>query len=387
MGRRIRLREARRREAELRVSAVLEANSRVDARSRAPVRFIDFKPEYREKVEALRGYALRAPEDWCCRIKSRLEERRFIDLLRFTFARFRVAPHLERIWIDEIEDDFIDRIRLPNRQAMHRPGAPDVRRWYLVAAQGGSLYKQEARAYLSKQETHHFLTAPPEIASTKRAFWYAVARAQADDIDVARKIARCKVVNYSIASTYWKEVARFFARNPLSIHEMDNLVDFLFAAKQEDQAFTLKGRTPDALKRKMEDWHHTLRRNQAIGGGAWTGSPLPDIDYQTGKDDKRAIWRIRQIKTGNELFREGARMHHCVATYKSACMRGDVSIWSMTSEFPIGRVNRGVTMEVTSDGRIVQCRGFANRPPHANEAMTARRWAREHALTWALPEP
>jgi hypothetical protein len=43
-------------------------------------------------------------------------------------------------------------------------------------------------------------------------------------------------------------------------------------------------------------------------------------------------------------------------------------------------------MEITRDGRIMQCRGFANRPPHANEAMTARRRAREHALTWGLAE-
>src|SRR5438270_3411369 len=98
MGKRNRLREARRREAELRVSALLEANSRVDARPRAPDRFVDFKPEYRDKLEALRSHALRAPEDWHCRIKSRLEERRFTDLLRFTFARYSVAPHLERVW-------------------------------------------------------------------------------------------------------------------------------------------------------------------------------------------------------------------------------------------------------------------------------------------------
>jgi hypothetical protein len=382
MGRRIRWREARRREAELRISAVLEANSRSDARPGAPVRFIDFKPEYRVKVEALRSYALRAPEDWRCRIKSRSEERRFIDLLRFTFARFRVAPHLERVWIDPVWDDFVDRLAPPNRQQMHRLGAPDLLRWYLIAAQGGSLYRQEARAFLSKQETHYFLTTPADITSTKHAFWFAVARAQTDDIDVARRVARCKLVNYSIASTYWKEVARFFARNPLPLHEMDDLVDFLFVEKQRDAAFTLKGRTPEALKRKMEDWHHTLRRNHAVGGGAWTGSPLPDVDYETGKDDKRAIWRVRQIKAGNELFREGERMHHCVVTYKPACMRGEISIWSITCEFPIGRMNRGVTLEVTRDGRIVQCRGFANRAAAANEAMTAKRWASEHGLTW-----
>jgi hypothetical protein len=383
MGKRIRLREARRREAELRVSAVLEANSRSDARPRVPERFVDFKPEYREKIKELRGHALRAPEDWCCRLKSRLEERRFIDLVRFTFARYRVAPHLERVWIDGVKDDFVDRIGPP--EATHRRGAPDLRGWYVVAAQGGSLYKHEASAWLSKQETHHFLTAPAEITSTRHAFWYAVARAQTDDIVVVRKVVRCKVVNYSIASTWWKEVARFFARNPLSMHEMDDLVDFLLAAKREDQAFTLKGRTPDTLKRRMEDWHHTLRRNHALCGGAWAGSALPDVDYESGEDDKRAIWRIRQIKTGNDLFREGQRMHHCVASYKVACMNGSVSIWSITCEFPIGRLNRGVTLEVTRDGRIVQCRGFANRVPHRNEAATAKRWAQDHALTWAVP--
>jgi hypothetical protein len=383
MGKRNRLREARRREAELRVSALLEANSRVDARPRAPDRFIDFKPEYRDKVEALRSHALRAPEDWRCRIKSRLEERRFIDLLRFAFARYSVASHLERVWLDPVTDDFVDRITLPDRQAIGRPGATDLRVWHLVVAQGGSLYKQEARPYLSKQETHHFLTAPADVASARRALWYAVARAQADDVDVARRVARCKVANYSIASTYWKEVARFFARHPYSIDEMDDLVDFLAAAKQEDPAFTLSGRTPAVLRRRMEDWHRALRRHAAVSGGAWTGIPLPDVVYEVGQDHKRTIWRIRQIKTGNELFREGERMHHCVASYKWSCTQGYVSIWSMTSEFPIGRLNRGVTMEVR-DGRIVQCRGFANRDAYANEETMAKRWAREHGLTWAL---
>jgi hypothetical protein len=58
----------------------------------------------------------------------------------------------------------------------------------------------------------------------------------------------------------------------------------------------------------------------------------------------------------------------------------------MTCEFPIGCVNRGVTMELSRDGRIVQCRGFANRLPYANEAMMAKRWALEHALRWVSAE-
>jgi hypothetical protein len=79
-------------------------------------------------------------------------------------------------------------------------------------------------------------------------------------------------------------------------------------------------------------------------------------------------------------------MHHCVASYKYRCVNGDVSIWSLKSEFPIGRVNKGVTLELRKDGAIVQCRGFANRLPYGNEVAMVKRWAREYGLTWAAIE-
>ncbi|HEX5210648.1 MAG TPA: PcfJ domain-containing protein [Pseudolabrys sp.] len=369
-----------------RFSAVLVEHSRCNARPRAVERFRDFKPDYCDKVEALRGYALREPEAWRCRLKSRLVERRFFELIRFVFARYSVPAHLERVWIEDVEDDFVDRVNAPNLAGGRRPGAPDLRYWYLTAAQGGSLYKTESHPYLSRQETHHFLEAPPEIASAKQALWYAIARAQTNRADAAVSVARSKIAIYSIASTFWKEVARFFARNPLPSHEMSDAADFLLVTKREDPAFSLKGLDLASLQRRIENWHLALRRNSAVCGGAWAGSALPDVDYKFGEDANRAIWRVRQIKTGNDLFREGQRMHHCVASYKSACMQGHTSIWSLTSEFPIGQLNRGVTIELTKDGRIVQCRGFANRLPYANEVVTVQRWAHEHGLIWASPE-
>ncbi len=386
MGKRLRLREAQRRRRDAVLSAKLEAHSHRSARPRAAAAFADFNLEFRRKVEALRSHALRAPEDWACRIKSRSEERRFIDLVRFVFARYRVPAHLERVWIEGIEDDFIDKITAPDRFSIERAVRPNLRHWYLTAAQGGSLHKHATHLYLSRHETHHFLAAPDEVTSVKRALWYAVARAQSNSREVAIKVARSKVANYSIASSWWKEVARFFARHPTTVSEMDDLVDFLLATKHENETFTLKGRTLATLRRRLEAWHHDLRKSRAIGGGTWEGAPLPDVEYEAGQDHKRAIWRFRQIKTGNDLFREGQRMHHCVVTYKWACLAGRISIWSLTNEFPIGRVNRGVTMEVTSDGRIVQCRGFANRLPYGNEVAMAKRWAREHGLTWASLE-
>jgi len=74
-------------------------------------------------------------------------------------------------------------------------------------------------------------------------------------------------------------------------------------------------------------------------------------------------------------------MHHCVASYKRLCVSGDVSIWSLACEYPLGQVNKGVTIEVRRSGIIMQCRGFANRPAHANELAMIRRWAHEHGLS------
>src|SRR5262249_49881742 len=259
---------------------------------------------------------------------------------------------------------------------------PDLRCWYMHVAQGGSLYKKAAREFMTKTETHHFLNPPETLFSTQEAFWYAFARAHTDDRAIAFNISRTRLFDFSVASSFWKEVARYFARNPISIQEMNDLIDFFLARKEEDENFSLKGRSLPALRRRMEEWHRALRKQQTIGGGSWDGRPIPDVEYRAGRDDQEAIWRFRQIKTGNDLYREGQQMHHCVSTYKGRCMSGDISIWSLSYEFPSGRAHRGVTMEVRSDGMIAQCRGFANRLPYPNEVAMVKRWARDYDLTW-----
>jgi PcfJ-like protein len=386
MGKKLKSREARRRDADRAICAVLEAHSKRDVGPRAVERYDNLTEAYHNKIKALRGYALRAPEDWRCRIKSRSEERRFIDLVRFSFARYRVAAHLENAWINEFTDDLVDRVgELPYTPAPHWSRV-DLRRWYLVAAQGGSLYKQHTSPFLTKLETHHFLAASEEVASSQQALWYAVARAQTEHSEIARRIGQSQLVRHSIASTWWREVARFFARNPVPLHEMNDLIDYLRVAKTENAGMSLKGRSLQVLQRRREEWHRALRKHNAIGGGSWAGRPIPDVDYEAGSETKRALWRFRQIKTGNELFREGQRMHHCVASYKRLCMSDQVSIWSLTTEFPLGHINRGVTIEVRNDGTIMQCRGFANRLPYGNEAAAVKRWATEYGLRWAAIE-
>ena len=43
------------------------------------------------------------------------------------------------------------------------------------------------------------------------------------------------------------------------------------------------------------------------------------------------------------------------------------SIWSLACEYPLGHVNKGVTIDMRKSGVIMRCRAFANRPAYANE--------------------
>jgi PcfJ-like protein len=384
MGKKNRLNEAEERAAEEALKAQLRAHSRTKGSSGLVEAYSDFGSSYRARIEAYRSLALRRPELWRCRLRSRCPERRFLELVRFCFVRFPVASHLERAWIDAVRT-LAPHARDPAR-AEHDHALPDFCHWYIVAAQGGSLYKQVAHSFLSKRETHHFLSTPDDVNSCQQAVWYALARAQGADLGTTLRIAQSRLAQSPITWSFGKDIARFFARHPMTIAEMNDLLDFFRASKEADDDFSLSGRGVDALRRRMRQWHRELRQRQFVCGGSWQGSPLPDVAYEAGNEEKRAIWRFRQIKTGNDLFAEGRRMHHCVVTYKSACISGHISIWSLTCEFPLGQLNRSVTLEVRQDGAIVQCRGFANRLPHANEVAMVRRWANDHGLTWKALE-
>jgi hypothetical protein len=374
MGKRTRLREAQRHAAEQAIAARLRAHSRRDNRPAFIMSYGEFPLAYRERIEPYRGLALRAPEEWRCRLRCRAPERRFLDLVEFAFARYPVADHLKQAWIDASGQRDALAAALAGADAND---VPDLRRWYIVAAQGLSLYQHGARRYLTRIETHHFVAAPVEVSTTVRAFWFALARAAADDA-VARKVARSRLADFPVASPFWRDAARFFARNPVPVFEMNDLIDYFVAARQDDPAYSLKGRSLPALRRRMAQWHRTLQ--EIAGGGRWQGHRLPDAVYSDGHGEP--VWRFRQIKTGEELAREGRRMAHCVVTYRDKCVRGDSSIWSLTAERPAGTVSPRLTIELSRERAIVQCRGFANRSATPEEIAVVKRWAAEHGLTW-----
>ena len=138
-----------------------------------------------------RPQALRAPETWRCRIKSRGEDKRFLDLVRYTFARYRVPPHLENVWIDDFDDDFVDQVAAPARRARATARAAGPAR-LVHRGRAGRLAVPATPPIriMSKRETHHFLAAPDDV-TLRQAGLLVRVRACADGraADRARRLA------------------------------------------------------------------------------------------------------------------------------------------------------------------------------------------------------
>jgi hypothetical protein len=374
----------RRQEAQrTRVDSYRASLRRVSQRARpAP----NFHKAISEAKQGFETEVLRDPWAWRPQIKTRDPARLNLAAARYLFARYPVAEHLERIWID--------------RSGLERDEVILRKRWYIVAAGGGSLYREGADAWLSRKEVHAFLN-PLGRLRFEEAIWQAIARSYANDPAIALRIARSGIARTPrVELGYWREVARFFCAHPTTVEEMDDLRDYLADCYRRNTEFSLKGRTLASLGRQMRQWHRDLEaiarieaarrraeaaqaraRGQASAGAAsggdnWPGAAIADWSWTyVAKDrSRREEYLVIQLRTAADLVAETRAMRHCVASYAARCIAGQASIWSLRRR-TAGTTERLLTIELDRQHRAVQIRGFANRRARAEEHKFLERWA------------
>ena len=147
----------------------------------------------------------------------------------------------------------------------------------------------------------------------------------------------------------------------------------------------MKGRDPEVLLRRVEEWHRQLARETKARAGKWPRSGIGECYFQEGNEQKGDLksWSIRELLTSDELIAEGRALSHCVSTYAQSCSERSTSIWSMGIENEFQR-ERILTIEVflgRGDGnRIGQIRGKRNRVPTPKEENIIARWATREGL-------
>jgi len=347
-----------------------------------------------------RPHFVREPRDFMLRTRSSSRSKQALEMARHLFGRYRVPRVLEQVWSTYVDAQPVHgRQPLPGadrhadarlRQVRHL-GNPnlkliDFRDWFVCVATGGSLYKAHTQGLLTKKETHAFLGAPDSL-DLCQAVVYAVARcAGAKDGDALR-MARSKLSEKPF-DDFWFDAVRFFClpdHMPTSLVQVNDLTDYLSARRQEDASYRLLGTSQSlqAVLRRMEQWHRALARAKDLSGISWNGVALPDHTIEQKDPENKQLtvtWNFHQILTGKELASEGTAMRHCVFGYKTSCVRGECSIWSLTRTDAYGSKARRLTIEVTRYGNIVQKRGLANRLPRPDEEHVVAQWATKFNL-------
>lgn len=340
-------------------------------------------------------------------IKTKDRGRLRIAAATHIFGVYPTPKHVQDIWAGDPQHRhrdyqfYFENDRAPmvapwagvrNDQPQYEVEEHGRKRWFVVVATGGSLYKSLTKDFLTKKETHAFLTCPLRLTFPE-ALVFAIGKSHTSDLGVLTRLAKSKLntigalvstrrANVTPGSTeFWKDVVRFLAHNPqLSIQQVNDLLDFLKHNRGENPDYSLKGRTVESLLGQMAQWHRDLGRVKRMGNQSWQGVPLEDRLYK-GKTDRELTWTkddwlFTQIKTSKALADEGNKMHHCVYSYQSYCISGARSIWSLRRN-----EERAITIEVNNhEGTIVQIRGYANRAARAEERQAISVWAAESGL-------
>ncbi len=324
---------------------------------------------------------LRPVEDW--KPRSHSSSRQFASLLRHLFVKFDDVPvFLDTVW-------FSGRAK----QAAER------RRWYLHVGRGQNIRNCSLPIPLTKKMAHHFMHAPNNVTVEQALRWGQIHGLGGDE-RLARAVFGTRLTESFDDDNFWSSVIRWFIANPkLDRAHVGPIIDYLHfqrfvpehvhvAPGHREQTpppqpnLTMKGRTPETLLRRVQEWHRSLASDNRVQVRQWQPSGVNGFEFLEGSQQNGNLkcWMIRELLSSKALVSEGRQLKHCVATYASSCARGHCSIWTMEVESFEG-IHKAVTIEVRNGARVIcQIRGKANRLPNQKERQVIQRWAESAGL-------
>lgn len=332
-----------------------------------------------------RGW-LRPLVDW--RPDSHNAHRQFGSLARHLLAYYDVPDFMDAAWFRS------------DPVGLRQQG------WFRHIGRGQNIRTADLPVHLTKKAAHYLLQAPPEL-SIEAAFRWGQIHALGGDEYLVRTLLGTRLREMQSDESFWATVLHFFVNHRMiEPSRIGPMVDYIhtmrFVLQQlpgvegdgtpSEPAFSIKGRTPEALWRRVEAWHQELRRASRKTPLAWPVSGLEGFEREV--EDREAgttfRWTVEELLDKRSLVEEGKEMRHCVASYAASCARGQTSIWSIrVADCKAGTQKRVMTVEVHNARRcIVQARGRCNKEPgdkrssvRLNQApIILRQWASKAGL-------
>ena len=340
-----------------------------------------------------RGQWRRPVEDW--RPKSHNRERQFASLLRHLMADYDVPSFMDAVWL------------------RNDSGSARYRDAWVHVGRGKNIRTAKALPMkLSKKAAHQLGSAPEELSFEHALKWSHMQTFNLRPRACAAMLGSRWGSDFEEA-TFWDSVLRFLASNPMISPDMIGpLVDYIYAQKFEGPVllidgdeilrddpphagFSMRGRDGQALLDQIEDWHRELARTETRRGkgrkamdgiyckSGWT--PLQAVEKLS--EDEKVVWHVTEILAESVLHEEGRKMRHCIYSYHPRVVAGHCSVWSLQTVREGGpqdsSLKRHLTIEVSSNGRINEARGFANKLPEGRAKTMLKKWAIQNRLSFA----
>jgi hypothetical protein len=290
--------------------------------------------------------------------------------------------------IDKQKRDFINWVycKYPVPKFMYKAFTLDVPHgvhkhviWFLTIAQGGSFAKK-VKGILTKREAHMFLRAPDNNTIEENLWW---ARCEMMEIppSLTHAIVKRFFANVPIDDKFWNSLLHLIKKEEkiINVSALSDVMDFLRWQHRANARWSLKGRTLGSLIKLSNEWHREMQlRKFGNGNLTWTGSDIPDWRFKNKAT--KTVWHVTQLLSSKELYNEGRRMKHCVASYGHRCVDGLSAIFTMTSNDGVNVDEKHLTIEITKEKRMVQARGRFNKPPAGEARLILNKWRNVHNI-------
>jgi hypothetical protein len=330
---------------------------------------------------------VREPEEW--RPPSRGARKQFHSLARHLVARYSVPVFMDLAWFEADA----------TLAARHQE-------WFKHIGRGQNIRTADVPVRVTKMASHHFAQVP-EGWTIEQALRWGQVRALGGSEALARAVMATRLGHDFENEEFWTSVLHFFVNNPmLDLAWVGPIVDFIHERRHVPQeivhpggvvetlppiepAFTMKGRTVDALLKRVEEWHRELAGETRDQGLEWTGCGIAGFEAVVWDDLGRPVrWTITEVCRKSELREEGHEMRHCVASYARSCAKGRVSVWSLkVQEGENAAPRRVMTIAVNNVRRAVtEARGRCNKLPGARHTSVRLDRAPEFLRQWAARE-
>jgi hypothetical protein len=297
-------------------------------------------------------------------------------LANHLFERWSVPAWLDAVWLGNLTQE----------QA-----------WFVHLGSGENLRTAPHLPFpISKRMAHFAVNAPRGLTAAQALRW-----GQCRSMDIPEELCG-ELINTRLShplpdEPFWKTVVQWFSIYPDVFGHASTIIDYVFAQRIGDFApaqannWKIDGRAPDRLLAEARHWHAELnRRRQMLRHfpPVWNSCGIPGLtpkpaDPSAPPKNVPPAWRIEELLSIDQLEIEGARLHHCVASYGPLAASGRCAIYSL-------RRNTGdeqsscVTIEIRPEQKlIVQARSLQNAEPDEKDRLLIEFWAKQGGLQFA----